>query len=417
MFSLDRWQEVLSTLARAPLRSILTAFAVAWGIFMLVFLLGMGHGLRKGAETQFADDAANSVWVFGGTTSQPYQGLPVGRRLTFSNADYANLRHLDGVERLTGRYFPGSGGRPFGGSLKVRVGAKTQDFDLRAVHPDHLYLEKTLVKAGRYINQADLDEKRKAAVIGIPVAQFFWGSTDVIGRSLEIGGVSFDVVGVFDDEGGDDGELQMIYVPVTTAQLAWNGADRLNALLFTVGDKGVAETNQLLDEVKATLAERMRFNPADPQAIRVRNNLEQYATFQQIFWLIELFVTAMGAATIVAGVIGVANIMLITVKERTKEIGIRKALGAPPLSIVGAIMQESIFLTAVAGYLGLIAGVGALTLISKVVPDNDFFGEPQIDLRLALYANVVLVVAGAVAGFFPAYQAARVSPIEAMKDR
>ncbi|MBK9033338.1 MAG: ABC transporter permease [Myxococcales bacterium] len=416
MFSLDRWQEVLSTLARAPLRSILTAFAVAWGIFMLVFLLGMGRGLHQGAESQFADDAANSVWIFGGTTSQPYQGMPVGRRLTFTNDDYANLRGLDGIEHLTGRFFPGSG-RPFGGSRTVRVGAKTQDFDVRAVHPDHLYLEKTLVKAGRYINEDDLLEKRKAAVVGIPVAQFFWGTTDVIGRSLEIGGVSFDVVGVFDDAGGDDGELQMIYVPVTTAQLAWNGADRLNALMFTVGGKSVAETQELLDVVRAKLAERQRFNPDDPQAIRVRNMLEQYESFQQIFWLIELFVTAMGAATIIAGIIGVANIMLITVKERTREIGIRKALGAPPISIVSTILQESIFLTAAAGYIGLILGVGAITGIAKLVPQNEFFGQPQIDLKVAIYANVVLVVAGAVAGFFPAYAAARVSPIEAMRDR
>lgn len=416
MFSLDRWQEVLSTLARAPLRSILTSLAVAWGIFMLVVLLGFGHGLRKGAESQFADDAANSVWVFGGQTSQPYQGMPVGRRVTFTNADYDNLRKVEGIEHLTGRFFPGSGGRPFGGERPVRVGAKTQTFDVRAVHPDHLYLEKTLITAGRFVNDADLAEKRKVCIVGIPVADFFWHTTDVIGRSLEIGGVAFEIVGVFNDAGGDDGELRMIYVPVTTAQLAWNGADRLNALLFTVGDKGVDETRELLDRVKTTLADRQRFNPEDPQAIRVRNNLEQYESFQQIFWIIEVFVSLMGLATLIAGIIGVANIMLITVKERTREIGIRKALGAPPLSIVGTIMQESIFITAAAGYLGLVAGVGLLSLVASVVPENEFFGEPQIDLTVAIYANVILVVSGALAGFFPAYSAAKISPVEAMRE-
>ena len=208
----------------------------------------------------------------------------------------------------------------------------------------------------------------------------------------------------------------MIYVPVTTAQLAWNGADRLNALLFTVGDKDIDETRELLDRVKATLADRQRFNPEDPQAIRVRNNLEQYESFQQIFWIIEVFVSLMGVATLIAGIIGVANIMLITVKERTREIGIRKALGAPPLSIVGTIMQESIFITAAAGYLGLVAGVGLLSLVASVVPENEFFGEPQIDLRIAIYANVILVVSGALAGFFPAYSAAKISPVEAMRE-
>jgi len=416
MFSLDRWQEVLSTLGRAKLRSALTAFAVAWGIFMLVVLLGMGRGLREGAMTQFADDAANSVWIFGGSTTQPYQGMPVGRRVIFNNTDYDTLRRLDGIEHLTGRFFPGAAGRPFGGDRPVRVGARTQSFDVRAVHPDHLYLEKTLMQSGRYINDTDVAEKRKVAVIGYPVAEFFWRTRDVVGKSLEIGGVSFEIVGVFDDKGGDDGELKMLYVPVTTAQLAWNGADRLNALLFTVGDKGVDATKALLDEVKAKLAERQRFNPADPQAIRVRNNLEQYESFRQIFWIIEVFVTAMGVATLIAGVIGVANIMLITVKERTKEIGIRKALGAPPLSIVTTILQESIFLTAAAGYLGLVGGVGLLQGVAAAMPSSDFFGKPQIDVSVALWANVILVVAGAIAGFFPAYAAARVSPIEAMRD-
>ncbi len=416
MFSIDRWQEVLSTLGRAKLRSALTALAVAWGIFMLVVLLGLGRGLRHGAETSFADDAANSVWVFGGSTSQPFGGLPVGRRVIFTNTDYTALRGLDGVEHLTGRFFPGAAGRPFSGDRPVRVGARTQTFDVRAVHPDHLYLEKTLISAGRYINDADLVERRKVAVVGVPVAEFFWRTTDVIGRSLEIGGVSFDVVGVFDDKGGDDGELKMVYVPVTTAQLAWNGGERLNALLFTVGDKGVDETRELLDEVKTKLAERQRFSPTDPQAIRVRNNLEQYESFQQIFRIIEWFITFMGSCTLFAGIIGVSNIMMIAVKERTKEIGIRKALGAPPWSIVGTILQESVFLTAAAGYLGLVAGVGLLTLIAKVVPTNEFFGSPQIDLSIAIYANVVLITAGALAGFFPARAAARVSPIVAMRD-
>ena len=416
MFSLDRWQEVLSTIGRAKLRSALTAFAVAWGIFMLVVLLGMGQGLRHGAESQFADDATNAVWIWGGTMSQPYQGLPVGRRIQFSNQDYEQLRKVERIDHLTGRFFPGSGGRPFGGDQVMRVGARTQSFDLRAVHPDHLYLEKTLVQSGRYINEADIVEKRKVAVIGWPVAEFFWYSRDVVGKAIEIGGVPFEIVGVFDDKGGDDGEQKMVYVPVTTAQLAWNGADRLNALLFTVGDLSIAETKELLDDVKGKLSERLRFNPNDPQALRVRNNLEQYESFQQIFWIIEVFVSAMGIATLIAGVIGVANIMLITVKERTKEIGIRKALGAPPWSIIGGILQESVFLTAAAGYLGLVAGVATLSLVAKVAGSSEFFSDPHIDFKIAIYANIILVVSGALAGFFPAYAAAKVSPVEAMRD-
>lgn len=415
MFSLDRWQEVLSTLARSPLRSILTALAVAWGIFMLVVLLGLGRGLRNGAGSQFADDAANSVWIFGGQTSRPYQGLPVGRRVIWTNSDYDALRRIDGIEKLTGRFFPGTG-RPFGADILVSAGSKAQSFDVRSVHPDHLYLEKTIIRAGRFINERDLAERRKVTVIGEPVATFLYGTTDVIGRWIEIGSVSFEIVGVFHDAGATDDETRMVYVPITTAQLAWNGADRINVLMFTVGDKTLAETKVLLDEVKAKLAERQRFAAADPQAARVRNNLEQYETFRLIFLYMEIFIAVMGGCTLVAGIVGVSNIMMITVKERTKEIGIRKALGATPRTIVATIMQESVFLTALAGYLGLVAGVGSLTAIAKLVPDSDYFANPSIDLSVALWANVILVAAGALAGFFPAWSASRVSPVEAMRD-
>ena len=410
MIDLDRWLETVEGLARHPLRTLLTMGSVAWGTFVLVVLLGAGRGLENNVRWQFRDDATNSVWVYRGQTTKPWKGQPVGRRLRFTTPDYDAVRaRVPGIERMSGRFYPWH-------STTVTYRERTGTYGFRAVHPDHLYLEKTLITAGRFVNDADLIEKRKVCIVGIPVADFFWHTTDVIGRSLEIGGVAFEIVGVFDDAGGDDGELRMIYVPVTTAQLAWNGADRLNALLFTVGDKDVAETAELLDRVKATLADRQRFNPEDPQAIRVRNNLEQYQSFQQIFWIIEVFVSLMGIATLIAGIIGVANIMLITVKERTREIGIRKALGAPPWSIVGTIMQESIFITAAAGYLGLVAGVGLLSLVASVVPENEFFGEPQIDLKVAIYANVILVVSGALAGFFPAYSAAKISPVEAMRE-
>ena len=415
MFSVDRWQEVLGTLAKNPLRSILTALAVAWGIFMLVVLLGLGRGLRNGTEKSFADDATNSVWIFGGSTSRPHAGLPVNRRIIFDNGDYGALRGVDGIDKLTGRFFPGRGGSPFGGETQVRVGAKVSSFDVRSVHPDHLYLEKSVMVAGRYLNEIDVREKRKVTVIGVPVAEFLWGHTDVIGQWLEVNGVSFRVVGLFTDEGGPE-ELRKLYIPITTAQLAFNGADRINMMMFTVGDKSVAETKVLLDEIKELLAERERFDADDPQALRVRNNLEQFATFQEIFAIIEWFIIAMGACTLVAGIVGVSNIMMIVVKERTKEIGVRKALGATPWTIVSTILQESVFLTAVAGYLGLVAGVALLEGIAAVVPKNDFFGDPQVDLTIAIGATVVLVTAGALAGFFPARTAARVSPVVALRD-
>jgi putative ABC transport system permease protein len=413
MFSIDRWQEVLSTIARNPLRSLLAAVCIAWGMFMLVALLGLGAGLRHGTEKQFADDATNSVWFFGGSTSRPYQGLPVNRRVSFDNDGYAAVRKVEGIEHLTGRFFPSGSG--FQNEFRIRVGAKVQSFDVRSVHPDHLYLERTIISAGRFLNDRDLAEKRKVAVVGEAVAEFLWGHTDVVGQTLGINGITFTVVGLFTDE-GDPGEARKLYIPITTSQLCFNGADRVNMMMFTVGDKSVDETKVLIDEVKTLLAEREHFDPGDPQATRVRNNLENFQQFQKIFTVIEWIVAAMGGLALVIGIVLVWNIMLISVKERTREIGIRKALGAPPLTIVGTILQESLFLTVVSGYLGLVAGVAGLELLGTLIPKNDFFANPEVNFTVALIANAILVTSGALAGFFPALAAARVSPVVAMRD-
>jgi putative ABC transport system permease protein len=413
MFSLDRWQEILDTLWRNKLRTALTALSMAWGIFMLVLLLGLGNGLQAGVQKGFADDATNSIWMFAGQTSKPAKGLPVGRRINLANRDVDAIDALDPVDHITGRFFARGGA--FGGEIMVRAGSKAQPFDVRAVHPGHLYIEKTLMKAGRYLNDRDLESRRKVVVIGIPVAEFLFGSTDVVGEWVDINRVPFQIIGVFDDE-GDPGEAKKAYIPITTAQAAFNGADRVNMIMFTIGDAGVEESKQIAEEATALLADAHDFAPDDPQAIRVRNNVENFQKFMQIFAMIDLVMGVMGILAIVAGVIGISNIMMIVVRERTREIGIRKALGATPGNIVGSIVQEAVFLTAAAGYLGLVGGVAALALIEKAVPPNDMFAAPYIELWVGLAATAVLVFAGALAGFFPALQAAKVNPIVALRD-
>ncbi|MCA9676765.1 MAG: ABC transporter permease [Kofleriaceae bacterium] len=414
--SLDRWLEILSTLGRNRLRTFLTMLSVAWGILMLVVLQGAGQGLSHGTQEQFKDDAVNSIWMFAGRTTIPYGGYPVGRRLTFDNGDYDALRDAPGVEHLTGRYGIRGGGF-FGGEVIVRRGDKSSSFDVRSVHPDHLYLEKTIMVAGRFLNQRDLDGHRKVAVIGMPVRDFLFGpGADPMGQWIEVNGVAFQVVGVFTDEGGE-GELRKVYLPITTAQRAFGGNDRINMLMFTVGDADVAESQALADQAIALMAEHHDFAPADKQAVRVRNNVEAFDRFNKIFKIIELFVWVIGLGTIVAGIVGVSNIMMIAVKERTKEIGVRKALGATPSSIITMIVEEAVFLTAIAGYVGLVAGVAILQLVAAVLPANDFFSDPTVDLGLAIKATVILIVAGALAGYFPARAAARVNPIVALRDQ
>jgi putative ABC transport system permease protein len=413
MFNLDRWREILDTLWRNKLRSTLTAFSVAWGIFMLVFLLGMGTGLQNGVEKEFADDATNAVWLFSGRTSIAHEGMPIGRRIVFTNGDVDALDKLDGVDKITGRFFISDRQS----NVQSRVGNNVAAYDVRSVHPDHLYLENTIMVAGRFLNDVDVREKRKVCVIGEPVANFLFGGTnDVIGRWVEINRIPFQVVGLFTDEGGE-GEREKMYIPITTSQTAFNGADRVHMTMFTLrSDVTVSESKRVADAAVARLAAAHHFSPDDPQAVRVRNNVEQFENFLQIFVGIRVFVLVMGICSLVAGVIGVSNIMMIAVRERTREIGVRKALGAKPSHIVMSIVQESVFITTVAGYLGLVAGIGALALIDNLIPPTDMFAHPEVNLNIALGATVLLVIAGALAGLFPALAAARLNPIKALRD-
>jgi putative ABC transport system permease protein len=271
--------------------------------------------------------------------------------------------------------------------------------------------------AGRFLNDVDIKDKRKVCVIGEPVSQFLFGTTDdVIGRWVEINRIPFQVVGLFTDEGGE-GEREKIYIPITTSQTAFNGADHVHMTMFTVGsDVTVAESKRLARAAVEALAAAHHFSPDDAQAVRVNNNVEQYETFLRIFLGIRVFIVFMGICSLVAGVIGVSNIMMIVVRERTREIGVRKALGATPSHIVTSIVQESVFITTVAGYLGLVGGIGALALIDHLIPPTDMFARPEVDLEVAVGATVLLILAGALAGLFPARTAARINPIEALRD-
>lgn len=417
MFSIDRWSEIFETIRRNRLRTALTAFAVAWGIYMLVVLLGMSTGLRAGVEARFADDATNSVWLFAGSMSRAWDGLPVGRRVVFRNDDMQRVETMPGVDKLAARFF--SGGNRWSNNMVVRNGPETASYDIRATNPDHQYLEKTIITSGRFLSERDLAEKRKVVVIGDPVARRMFRREDPLGQWLSLGGIPFLVVGTFTDE-GDAGETERAYIPVTTAQTIFGGADFLHSLLFTVGDQTVEQSKALADDVRATLAARHRFSPDDKQAVRVRNNLEEYESFLQIFRMIDWFLVGIAVCVLFAGAIGVSNIMMIAVKERTREIGLRKALGARPLHIVGDIVHESVFLTSAAGYVGLIGGVGTLALFdfvtNKLAPDNDMFANPSIRLPTALGALAFLTVVGFLAGLFPALSAAKISPIEALRN-
>jgi putative ABC transport system permease protein len=302
----------------------------------------------------------------------------------------------------------------WGNGMMTKRGTKANVFNIKATHPDALSLTANELIEGRFINSDDIVQKRKAAVIGEPVRDFLFGSEDPIGQWVDVVGVPFEVVGVFRDPGGPENARQ-IYVPVSTAQLAFHGGDHLGQISFGVGDASAPEAKAIIKTVKDELAERHHFSPEDQQAIRVHDNTDGAERFKAFFFMMATFVVVIGLGTLAAGVVGVSNIMMIAVKERTKEIGVRKALGATPWSIIAMITQEAVFLTSIAGLLGLAAGVGVLGLLGAA--DNDYIRNPSIDLSIGIIATVGLIIAGAFAGYFPARAAARVNPVQTLRDQ
>ena len=400
--------ELWDVLSRNALRTLLTGLSVAWGVFMLVVLLGAGKGLENGADWEFRDDAQNSIWIGGGKTSIPFAGRAPGRAILFKNQDFADLpRKVPGIEHFTGRYW-------LWGEFSVSYGAQRSSFNILGVHPDHRFLEKTLMTRGRFLDPSDLAEKRKVAVIGSKVREILFGTRDPIGEYINIRGLAYKVVGEFEDVGGEN-ELRKIYVPISTAQLVYNQPDIIHQLIFTVGDATVEQSRGIADEARVVLAKNHGFSIDDRRALRMGNNLEQFTRLTGVFKWIRIFVWAVGVGTLLAGVIGIGNIMLISVAERTREIGIRKALGATPGSIIRMVLGEALVLTGVSGYAGLVGGVGVVELVAARFPEAPFFREPSVSLNVAVSATLLIMAAGALAGFFPAYRAARVNPVVALR--
>ncbi len=406
MFDLDKWQEIFDSISRHRLRTTLTALGVFWGIFMLVILLGAGNGLQKGVEYEFRDDATNSIFIRRGRTSVEFNGLPEGRLIELKNDDLEYLQsEFPEIEYLTGRFY-------LSGDQTVAYQDQRLSYPVRAVHPDHLYLENTIITHGRFLNQNDLDDIRKVAVIGDIVRRDLFADQTGIGQEIRIGGAIYKVVGTYTDTGGEN-EMRIIYIPVTTGQKIYAASGNLHQIMFTTGDLSLEQSQVLQDEVRDILAARHQFDPADTRALWIFNLAEEVGQFNNLFFAIRTFIWVVGIGSILAGVIGVSNIMLIIVKDRTREIGIRKALGATPRSIVAMIVQESIFITALAGYAGLAAGVVILAAMSAL--EVQYFRHPEINIWVGLAATLVLVIAGTLAGLFPAIRAAQIDPVSAIK--
>lgn len=407
MFNREIWNEIFATISANRLRTFLTAFSVAWGIFILIILLGAGQGLRNGAQKQFESDAVNSIWINGGTTSIAYAGFQPGREIELNNEDY-NSTHIKSPENKITAASVGEGNK----TLVYKN--KNGSFFTRSCMPDHDYLENCKIVEGRFVNNNDIDQVRKVAVIGLPVQEALFVKENPIGKYISVDGIPFKVIGTFTDPGRGDNDR--IYIPVSTMQRAFNGQNKLNVIWLSTGDATIEAGNSLADEIKNELARKYQFDPNDANAINVYNNSVEYERIMNMLNGIKLFVWIIGIGTLIAGIVGVSNIMMIAVKERTKEIGVRKAIGATPSSIIGMIIMESVLITSVAGYLGLMAGVGILELAKKFMPPSDFFLNPEVNFNIAIAATVLLIIAGGCAGLFPALRAAHINPVLALRD-
>ena len=408
MFNRDTWLEIAHTVLSHPLRTALTGVSIALGVFILVVMQGLGFGLQNGVEQQFADDAVNSIWVQAGRTQLAYKGNQANKQVKIRENDVeAMFAEMDTVYASSRRI------RKWG--VQMEHGDQAGSYPIRGVDPDHQMLENTKLTDGRYVNQRDIDEETKIAVLGQTIVDEIYQGENPIGTHIIIGGVLFSVVGTFNDP-ASRWENKMAVVPYSTAKKLFRGGrDKVDQVILGTGDMKIAKTITLTDRLLNWFKERKSVHPEDSRGIWMNNNNEEYQKYQNIFMGIELFIWGIGLLTLLAGAVGVANILAIAVKERTKEIGVRKALGATGLSIVGLVVQESLALMLVSGCLGLVMGVGLLEFVSPFI-DHEYFQNPQVDFRIALLALAVLSVVGVISGIGPAIRAVSIKPVEALRD-
>lgn len=417
IFDLDHWAEIYESLRRNKLRTALTAFGVFWGILMLVLMLGSGEGLSNGIAKRFTGSATNSFFVWTRRTTEPYRGLPPGRTFELNNGDVEALQEQVPELRVVAPRLQLGG---FRSGVNVTRGHRGGGFSVTGDVPENQEVQAVRMVQGRFLNPLDLQQNRKVTVIGQRVREvLFEEGEDPLGDSVEIRGVYFKVVGVFQsllENSGAEEDDQRLIVPFTTFQRAFNRADTVDWLACVSADGVLASEAE--EKAKAVLASRHQVAPTDTRAFGSFNLEEEYRKIQGLFGGIRLLVWIVGIGTLSAGVIGVSNILLIIVKERTKEIGLRRAVGATPWQITAQVILEAVVLTASAGYFGLVLGVGLLELVSQVLSaagSPQAFSDPGVDLRSALWALVILVVSGVLAGLIPAQRAVRLKPVEALR--
>lgn len=422
IFSQDTFQEIFSTLNQNKLRTTLTGLSVSWGIFILIILLGSGNGLKNGVMENFSSRATNRIGLWSGTTSMPYEGLKSGRILQFTEQELSAINeNLKESRQITARV---------NRNQTISYATEYGSYPVLGVMPTYFEIEKLIIPPGqgRFINQLDMEGQNKVVVLDKKITDILFKDKSPLGEYVKVGQIMFKVVGVNTKKeqwGGSNA-----YIPFTTAQTIFNPGGKFNQITFTVEGLETKEENDRFNEsLRSMMGRRLDFNPEDKSALWVNNAQSDYIETMKIFGGITFFVTIIGILTLIAGIVGVSNIMLVSVKERTREIGIRKAIGAPPSSILKSIILESILITAIFGYIGLIGGIGITETINFFMeqsanaqaataegPQMSVFKNPTVDVGYAVFATIILIVAGVIAGYLPARKAVKVKPIEAMRE-
>lgn len=407
MFDLDRWREIFESIRSNILRTVLSGFTVALGLYIFIVLFGIGSGLKNAFTDGFARDATNLISIISGKTTIAYKGLQENRQVVLKNDDYDQLLNVDKakVENATARY---------SANMTVKFGKESGNYQISGANPEEQIIENRKLTEGRYLNNRDLSLQQNVAVIGRMVQRDLIKSGSPVGKDLDINGTFFKVIGVFSDDGGDFDE-RMITVPITTLQQLKKGSDTVSNIFITYDTNlSPAQALKYGEELEKELKARNKVSPDDESAIIVRNNAKNMGQTFQFLFIITLIVGFIGMGTLLAGIIGISNIMVYIVKERTQEIGVRKAIGAKPRSIVGLIMQESVVITVVSGFIGVGLGVLSLNLIGDRL-EPYFIKDPSVGWGLIFVAFISLVISGLIAGFVPAYRASRIKPIEALR--
>ncbi|MBL1219807.1 ABC transporter permease [Chryseobacterium sp. L7] len=407
MFDLDRWQEIFSSIRSNVLRTVLSGFTVALGLFIFVVLFGIGKGLQNAFTEGFARDAQNLITIYTGKTTLAYKGLQSDRTVIMDNEDYDFLINTD-KEKV------GDASPRYTTNLMVKYGKESGNYQINGAEPGEKVIENRKMLDGRYLSPMDLAKKQNVAVIGRMVQRDLIKNGSPVGKDLDINGTMFKVIGVFSDDGGDWDERH-ITVPITTLQQMKKGSDTVSTAYIAYNEKLTPqEAIKYGDELKDRLKARKNVAPDDENGVRVWNNAQNMNETFQFMAVLTLIVGFIGLGTLLAGIIGISNIMVYIVKERTKEIGVRKAIGAKPRSIVALIVQESVVITVVSGIVGVAVGVFALSLIGDSLEEY-FIKSPSVGWGTIFMAFIALVCSGLIAGFVPAYRASRIKPIEALR--